>query len=104
MSKDSFWGKYKGFIIGAVIIALVVTIFTPAEIGISRRSLDDYDENKGQIANIKLVDKAKGYTLFEVLGYTYDTGGAMRPSNFYISAYCKKDDLILLESNLFLSS
>lgn len=84
MNKDSSWSKYKGYIIGAVIIALVVTILVPAEISVSSRSMDEYDENKGQIANIKLVDKTDGYALFEVLGYT-EVNGAMQPSNFYIA-------------------
>jgi hypothetical protein len=83
MNKPSFWKKYKGFVIGLVIAALVVSAFIPAKIGIPGRSIDDYENDGYDLANIILLEKTEDAVVFEVLA---------TPSNFQVRATLDLDD------------
>ncbi|MEG0504172.1 MAG: hypothetical protein RR547_05965 [Raoultibacter sp.] len=76
MRTKTFWEKYRPFIIGLSIVALVASCFIPATIGIPNRFLDRYEQKNGQIVNITLVEKPDENTaIFEVKA---------SPDNFYI--------------------
>ncbi|MDZ4180482.1 MAG: hypothetical protein U1E29_14825 [Coriobacteriia bacterium] len=69
---QSFWEARKPLIIGLALVALVVSLFVPARIGIPSRTLEYYDSDENQIANITLVDKTKDSAVFEVLASPQD--------------------------------
>lgn len=76
VEKKTFWKKYKPYIIGLTVVVLIASIFVRAEIGIPSRTIDDYDELKGQVANVTLVEKLEFDTVvFEVQA---------SPNNFFI--------------------
>ncbi|WP_143412129.1 DUF6273 domain-containing protein [Arabiibacter massiliensis] len=79
MAKKTFWKRYKSYIIGLAIVVLIASIFIPAKIEIPGRTLDDYDELKGQIANITLVEKLDYDTVI------YEVQAS--PKNFFIKVH-----------------
>lgn len=68
MKEKSFWEKNKRYVIGLFIIALFISILTPASIGIPSRTIDEYNAEKNQIANIVLVEKTDNGAIFGDLG------------------------------------
>lgn len=81
-SQQSSWERRKPLIIGLAAVALVASMFIPARLG--GRLVGRYEESKGQIASIRLVEKTEDAAIFEV---------SSAPENFYIAASVSMGDV-----------